>query len=225
MKLPAIILVSPRNPKNIGAVARVMANFGFTDLRIVAPHPPVWEEARVTATDAKNFLKKAKVFATLEMAILDRRTVWATSCLKARNPQGKLATLPGFATGGSDAIIFGQEKRGLRLEDLAFCDGILCIPTSPGALSMNLAQAVGVVCYELGAKSVELPKGPQRIKSKELEILITRAAAVLTGIGYRNRQTSKKHAAKLRSLLRRRGIATDEAGFLREILCRIEERF
>ncbi len=222
MKLPAIILVSPRNPKNIGAAARVMANFGFTDFRIVSPHPPVWEEARITATDAQNLLKKAKLFQTLQEATSDRRTVWGTSCLKARDPRQRLASLPGFKAGGNDAIVFGQEKRGLRAVDLEFCDGVLVVPTAAGALSMNLAQAVGVVCYELGAKKASLPKGPQRIKSNELEILVSRLANNLASIGYRPKDTLAKHKTKVRSLLRRRGIATDEAGFLREVLRRIE---
>jgi len=222
MKLPAIVLVSPRNPKNIGAVARVMANFGFNDLRVVSPHPPVWEEALITATDAASLLKKAKVFPTLKEAIEDRRKVWGTSCLKGRHPSLALTTLPGFKAGGKEAILFGQEKRGLRAEDLAFCDGLLAVPTVPGALSMNLAQAVGVVCYELGVKMSEAPALPARINSKELEILIDRAALALTSIGYRPKLTAAKRGAKVRSLLRSRGLASNEAGFLREVLRRIE---
>jgi tRNA/rRNA methyltransferase len=148
-----IVLVHPRDPNNIGAVARAMKNFGFSDLTVVAPHPPVWEEV-TAAVRAGDVLAAARVVPTLAEAIedrtfvvgtLDRTRVEARQSLftpldLSRDPQLSTARL---------ALVFGSEKHGLVNDDLSHCHQLMSIPTNPDCPSINLGQSVAICCYEL----------------------------------------------------------------------------
>ena len=73
-----IVLVRPRDPNNIGAVARAMKNFGFTDLAVVTPHPPIWDEI-VSAINARDILTSSRVCDTLDEAIAEWRDTLQSS--------------------------------------------------------------------------------------------------------------------------------------------------
>jgi tRNA/rRNA methyltransferase len=155
-----VVLVSPRNPLNIGAAARAMANFGFARLAVVAPYEPHWREAQAAAVGADDLLQNAKVTATLAEAVADCTLVVGTGTLARRKPEQPVALLPALAPliqnelarGGRVALIFGPEKRGLTREDLSHCHLLVEIPTHPRQPSMNLGQAVAVCLYELASR-------------------------------------------------------------------------
>lgn len=157
---PRIVLVSPRNPLNVGAAARAMANFGFDDLAVVAPFAPNWREAR-SAVGAPELLHNAKSVEHLAEAVADCTLVAGTGTLTHRKPEQPVVTLPAFAPvvqqeiarGGRVALVFGPEKRGLTRDDLSRCHLLVEIPTSPSQPSMNLGQAVAVCLYQLGVLS------------------------------------------------------------------------
>ncbi|MFN7947957.1 MAG: RNA methyltransferase [Blastocatellia bacterium] len=148
-----IVLSRPRDPNNIGAAARAMKNFGFTDLAVVAPYAPVWTEA-VSAVNATDVLSSARVCATLAEAVADctlvvgtadrTRIEWKQPLFTPVDLQRELS-----ANSHRTAIVFGSEKHGLTNEDLSFCHRVLSIPTAPDCPSMNLGQAVAICCYEL----------------------------------------------------------------------------
>lgn len=218
MPRPAVVLVRPRDPNNIGAAARALANFGFDDLRVVAPHPPVWRDAK-SAVGAQELLRAAKVYGSLPEALADRRGVWATSCLKARRPAQPVRTLPGFALGPEGAVVFGPEKTGLGAEDLRHCDGLLRVPTVPACPSMNLAQAVAVVCCALCAGE-EAP--PARGTPREEELLpwadaahlLDAAEPPLALLRWRPELGPEGRRRKLEGMMRRRGLTREEARLL-----------
>ncbi len=155
-----VVLVSPRNPLNIGAVARAMANFGFSRLSVVAPYEPHWREAK-SAVGAEDLLAQAQVFPTLRDALADCHLVLGTGTLTYRKAEQTVVALPGLVPEISAALspsapspqnialVFGQEKHGLTREDLSWCHRLIEIPTQPAQPSMNLAQAVAVCLYEL----------------------------------------------------------------------------
>ena len=155
-----VVLVSPRNPLNIGAAARAMANFGFTHLAVVSPYAPHWREAR-SAVGAPQLLQNAAECATLAEALADCTLVAGTGTLARRKPEQPALSLPALtpviqreiARGGRAALIFGPEKRGLTREDLSRCHLLVEIPTAPEQPSMNLGQAVAVCLYELAART------------------------------------------------------------------------
>jgi TrmH family RNA methyltransferase len=151
-----VVLVSPRNPLNIGAVARAMANFGFTQLTVVAPYEPHWREAR-SAVGAPELLANARQSASLAEAVRDCTLVLGTGTLTHRKPEQpvvRLDTLASQVSGELDhdgriALVFGPEKHGLTREDLSCCHVLVEIPTDPRQPSMNLGQAAAVCLYEL----------------------------------------------------------------------------
>jgi TrmH family RNA methyltransferase len=153
-----VVLVSPRNPLNIGAVARAMANFGFSRLAVVAPYEPHWREAK-SAVGAETLLQNAVRAEHLTEAVAECTLVVGTGTLAHRKPEQKVIALPALSPivqqeierGGRVALVFGSEKHGLTRDDLAHCHMFVEIPTDVRQPSMNLGQAVAVCLYELAA--------------------------------------------------------------------------
>jgi len=153
---PIVVLVAPQLGENIGAAARVMANFGLPRLRLVAPVQG-WpnDKARVMASGADRVLDGASVHATLADAIADCTFVLATT---ARNHDQAKPVLgadaaaaemaPRVAAGETVALLFGRERTGLENHEVALADRIVTLPVNPAFASLNLAQAVAVVAYE-----------------------------------------------------------------------------
>ena len=139
-----VVLVRARNPNNIGAVARAMHGFGFTDLRFVNDYSVGLETAR-SAVDASEILARAKQFASVPEAVADCSLVVGTTAVGERNLQHDLLSLadaaprlraelrrrvdPGRGAGnGRVALLFGSEKTGLSNEELSYCNWLLTIP-------------------------------------------------------------------------------------------------
>jgi tRNA/rRNA methyltransferase len=162
-----VVLVSPRNPLNIGAAARAMANFGLARLSVVDQYAPPWREAR-SAVGAPELLRVARETSTLSEAATSCTLVIGTGSLTYRKPEQPVVQLPDLAPlvarelarGGRVAIVFGSEKHGMTREDLSICHCLAVIPTHEGQPSMNLGQAVAVCLYEIAARGqvTELPK-------------------------------------------------------------------
>lgn len=153
---PCVILNAPQLAENIGAVARVMANFGLYDLRLVRPRDG-WpqERAWASASGADWPLDNAKVFDRLEDAVADLRLVYATTArprearLPVITPRQAANDLHGAATQGQAVgLLFGGERAGLETLDIALCQAIVTIPIDPKFHSLNLAQAVALNAYE-----------------------------------------------------------------------------
>ena len=153
---PVVILNQPQLAENIGAVARVMANFGLSDLRLVAPRDG-WpqERAWASASGANWPLDEARVFARVEDAIADLRLVLATTArpreveMPVMTPREAAARLrESVAQGLAVGLLFGGERAGLETADIALCQAIVTVPIDPKFRSLNLAQAVAVCAYE-----------------------------------------------------------------------------
>ena len=158
---PAIILVRPQLAVNIGMCARAMANFGLTDLRLVAPREgwPPPEERRETmiaaSAGAAHLIENAKLFATVEEAVADLQFVWATTARERgqlKRVETPDAAMPecaaAIAAGEKHGIMFGPERTGLDNDDVALATGVLTFPVNPAYGSLNLAQAVLLCAYE-----------------------------------------------------------------------------
>jgi tRNA/rRNA methyltransferase len=163
---PCVILDRPQLADNIGAVARVMANFGLHELRLVAPRDGWPQERAWSMSSGANWpLDEAKVFATVAEAIADLKHVYATTA-RPRETQLPIVTPRGCAdTLYSDAqahtktgLLFGAERAGLETSDIALCQGIITIPVDPHFQSLNLAQAVNIVLYEWRLQVLDAPK-------------------------------------------------------------------
>lgn len=153
MKSARIVLCRPQHPGNIGAAARAMKTMGITDLRLVAPEKFPAPEARWMATSAIDVLDRARVHGELKEAISDcvaafalsaRTREWSLQVLDARAAAGKAAEFDGPV-----AFVFGNEQAGLTNEEMLACQYLVHIPANPEFSSLNLAQAVQVICYEM----------------------------------------------------------------------------
>jgi tRNA/rRNA methyltransferase len=230
-----VVLVSTRNPLNIGASARAMANFGFSRLRVVNPYDVAFREAR-SAVGAAPLLEAAEEFSSVAEAVADCRLVVGTTSVGHRELQHPLrrlefgARLIGRALAQAPvALLFGSEKFGLQNDELSHCHWLMRIPTVAGDLSMNLGQAVALCLYELArdAKAVNArpPKTAARSTAGETEQITVLVLEALRKSGYVNPVTSGSTEEKVRRLVRRLNIAGRDApvllGMLRQILWKL----
>jgi len=162
---PVVILNEPQLAENIGAVARVMGNFGLTDLRLVRPRDG-WPQDRAwaSASGADWPLDNARVCQTLEEAIGDLHVVLATTArpretaLPVLTPREAARRLRADAEAGlAVGLLFGGERAGLETADIALTQGIVTIPIDPKFHSLNLAQAVAVNAYEWRLTEGDVP--------------------------------------------------------------------
>jgi len=148
-----IVLCRPSHPGNIGAAARAMKTMGFADLRLVAPERFPAPEADWMATHAADVLAAARLHATLHEAIADCAAAFALSARPREwSPQVlevRVAAAQAAAIDAPVAFVFGSESAGLTNDELFACQFLVHIPAVPGSSSLNLAQAVQIVCYEL----------------------------------------------------------------------------
>ena len=150
-----IVLVRPRNPLNIGAAARAMANFGFRELVAVAPYGPTWQETR-SAVGAEDVVRSARAVDGLLDAIGDATLVIGTTAGAHRTLDREPIPLPELpswlaenATKRSRAtLVFGSEKHGLTNEDMSHCHAIVRIPTSPENTARLLIFVNGKLRYD-----------------------------------------------------------------------------
>ena len=165
LKPPVVILDKPQLADNIGAVARVMANFGLAELRLVAPRDG-WPQDRAwaTASGADWVLDGVRVFDTVAEAIADLNTVFSTTArpretrLPVRTPREAARVLyDDQASGLSVGVLFGGERAGLETTDIALTQGIVTIPIDPKHHSLNLAQAVAINAYEWRTLILDAP--------------------------------------------------------------------
>ena len=152
----AIILSEPQLGENIGAAARAMANFGLTDLRLVAPRDG-WPNAKAQAmaAGADFVLEGARVFDSVAQAIGELHFVLAATAREraAAKPvltpvEASMRLRKAVAAGQSVGILFGGERSGLSNDEVALADAVITIPTDPGFPSLNLGQAVLLILYE-----------------------------------------------------------------------------
>jgi tRNA/rRNA methyltransferase len=197
-----IVLVRPHYAGNVGATARVMRNFGLTDLVLVAPYAPTSDlEARRMARDGLSILDSARVVPELGDALSDCVFTLATSSLTAGvfrsgtigTPSEKLPELLAASEAGPVAIVFGPEPHGLSNEEIGRCHGMIHIPVDPQFESLNLAQAVAICCYELRKawskaenESRGQPEVPPRVVAPvtDQERMFEHLREALTAVGY-----------------------------------------
>lgn len=198
---PVVILVRPQLGENIGAAARVMANFGLTELRLVAPRDG-WPNSRADALagHAKDLLAAATLYATVAEAVADLRVTLATSSRDramskpVMEPEAAVVHLrQTIAHGAKAGILFGAERTGLENEELMSADAVLTIPTIGQYASLNLSHAVGIMAYEWSKGHAVLPEMEPHIPAskQELEGLFGHLETALDARDYFKEPTKK----------------------------------
>jgi tRNA/rRNA methyltransferase len=231
----SVILISTRNPLNIGAAARAMANFGLEDLRVVNPYEVAFREA-VSAVGGAPVLKSAQVFETVAEAVADCSLVVGTTAAQRRELQQPIELVETGMQGVRDhagrvALLFGSEKFGLSNDDMSYCHSLLRIPTTSGTPSMNLGQAVAVCLYELSRGEGRKPRRLRTdhiVSGADAEQLTKMLLDVLEKSGYTNRITAVSTEQKIRRWVRRMRLTRRDVplllGILRQVLWKFEKR-
>ncbi len=232
----AVVLVSARNPLNIGAVARAMSNFGCIDLRLVNAYRNAVEEAR-SAPHSEDVLKTSRDFDDLAAATADCSLVVGTASIGPREARHEIVRLEAaadrihetMAVGGRVAVLFGSEKSGLSNDDLAYCHWLLTIPSRPEHGSMNLGQAVAICLYELAARGRGIPElddrrasldsAPADAESEERLIGLLQESLQLSG--YVNETVETSTSLKIQRLVRRMKLSRKDAGIWQGMLRQI----
>jgi TrmH family RNA methyltransferase len=205
-----------------------MKNFGFKELNIVAPHPPIWAET-VSAVNSEDLLAKARVVENLADAIDDCTLVIGTTD-RTRVEHKQTIFLPSdlsselSETDHRVALVFGQEKHGLTNEDLSYCHRIMSVPTELECPSMNLGQAVAICCYELIRQPEDhrIPRPTEVATSGAVERVLQLSLEVLGSAGYILPGSEEKLRDEMRSKLLHYNLSESDAGILCGILRHIK---
>jgi tRNA/rRNA methyltransferase len=195
---PIVILVEPQLGENIGAAARVMANFGLSRLRLVKPRDG-WPNihARRSASGADRVLEESALYETVQAAIADCTLVLATTA-RAHDQakpvlgphEAALMLAPRVAAGENVAVLFGRERHGLENDEVALADRIVTFPVNPAFASLNLAQAVALIAYEWfklasgGALPFTMPRKSDPASKQQIEAFFTNLERELDQIEY-----------------------------------------
>jgi tRNA/rRNA methyltransferase len=230
---PVVILVEPQLAENIGMVARAMANFGLSQLRLVSPRNG-WPKkgAHSAASGATHILEAAKLYDTAREAIADLNYVFATTARergqmkRVLGPEAAIAEArTALAAGEGVGILFGRERVGLDNDEIALADAILTFPVDPAFASLNLAQAVLLAAYEWRkAAAGALPFGaaPQpRSAPAPREMLLSlfeHLEAELDDVGHFPADKRPVMSRNLRDMLLRMGPSEQDVRTLRGVL-------
>lgn len=231
-----VVLNRPRDVRNIGAVVRAMKNMGFRRLRLVEPAPFADNDIRGIAHRSDDILAALEVHAQLPDALADARYVVGTSGRShAEQPlRGDVRGLAGeliarAATGGPIALLFGPEDNGLDNAALEYCHILLSLPASPDYPSLNLAQAVLLLLYELrqaGAAPPDAPAAREVAPAGEIGASMAALGAAVDAVGFVKSGGRTAILRRLRALLQRAEPDSRElallTAFAREIVYALE---
>jgi len=230
-----VVLVAPRNPLNIGAVARAMSNFGFQSLRLVNPYGPSFREAR-SAVGASEILANAERHKSVAEAVADCTLVIGTTAVRTRDlqhpvrrPEYGAHLIRQQLVSSNAALLFGSEKFGLSNDALSHCHWLIRIPTSDGNISMNLGQAVAVCLYEL-IRDPTHERNAKQLKlatAEELDRITGLLLEALQTSGFLDRRRVSDADERIRRLVRRLRLPERDAviwlGMLRQMLWKMNE--
>ncbi|MEA2490197.1 MAG: tRNA/rRNA methyltransferase [Acidobacteriota bacterium] len=217
-----IVMVEPLEAGNVGAAARAMKNFGFTDLWITGSKDPRTDDVSGWwAVGAADVLQNATRVATLEEALVDCHLAVATTAVRGRQVLEQLtphevARLAEETLSDEHrlAIVFGREKWGLSGAEVMLCQRTASIPTWPEFPTMNLAQSVAIFCYELG-KGLR-PRAADRdpAANQLVQHLHRETRVLLDAVDYFGSYSPERMCAELQAIAARATLTTREASLL-----------
>lgn len=227
---PALVLVAPRVPGNLGSAARAAKNFGVTDVRLVEPACEPDEEAFRLASGADERLLAMRRFPTLIDAVADFDAVIATSSLRGRTERRRLtlAELPEFLSslGGAArvAYVFGRERSGLTEDERSRAAATLTLPTDPAFPTMNLAHSVAVILAvhrAFGPLVAPLAREEELAPSRELEGAVEHWDRALEAIGFYDTGHRERSLRDWRRIVASRPLSSREVAILRGVANRV----
>lgn len=241
-----IVMVNTTHSGNLGAAARAMKTMGISDLCLVDPIASIDDEAIARASRADGILKNARLVSTLEEAIADCQLVVGTSARGRHIPWplmtprqcGELAKAQIAQSPAPVALVFGRESRGLTNEELHLCHAHVHIPTEEEYSSLNVAQAIQLLCYEMRLAALSEAEGDSTdadlfrgvawdhppASHEELNGMIQHLERTLIDVGFLNPDTPKQLMTRLRRLYQRAMPDRMEINMLRGFFAAVQRR-
>ncbi|MDC3323291.1 RNA methyltransferase [Gammaproteobacteria bacterium] len=230
-----IVLVGTTHPGNIGAAARAMKNMGIKNLSLVQPKEFPSDEAIYRSKAAKDILEHAQVFNNLEEAIFDCELVIGTSARGRKvpwpilNPKEAAEEVSRSSSHHNIAIIFGREDRGLTNEELGLCNLHVNIPTDPDYSSLNLAQAVQILVYEirqaiLGEQEDKNYWDVELANNDQTELLINHMDELMQQVEFYDVDNPRKLLLRVRRFFKRSRIDVMETNIFRGLFATIQKK-
>jgi len=225
----SVVLCRPRYGGNIGAAARAVKNMGIGGLVLVAPERYDRREARMLASNASDVLEGASTFDTIEEAVNGCDVILGASRrikshrVRIMTPRESAAHIVENLGEGKAAILFGPEDNGLTSEEVAQCHGVISIPADDKQPSLNLAQAIMVVVYELrmGVDGLPSVRSFGDASESEFEQMLVQASAVLEKSGFFNRNPKERVLLHLKEIFTNGVSTSQDARVVRGIFRRI----
>lgn len=227
----SFVLVEPREPGNIGAAARAIKNMGFRRLELVNPKA-INEETEWMAHGALDVVRNARIHGTLKEALRDKGLVVGTSRRRGKR-RGLVIPLDVgigniLSTAGKNkvAILFGREDKGLNNSETGECGFLITLPTDAGSPSLNLAQSVLLVAYELRKKEIKAVT-TKFVTHNDLDTLFLHIGSVIKLLGYGprgSRDLEEKIMRHIRRIIGRAGLTPPEAKMARGLCAQIEKK-
>jgi tRNA/rRNA methyltransferase len=225
-----VVLVEPQHSGNIGGVARAMKNMAISRLVLVNPADHLAMEARMMAMHAFDILQHAQVVGTLSQAVADTGYVVGTTRRLGKSRQAQHTSrsiaplILKLAASNPVALVFGREDSGLTNDELAQCHELINIPAHPTFGSLNLAQAVLLVCYELYVSTAAQPFSalPTLATAAELERLYSRMREVLRRIGFLHGSNPERMMGYFRRFFARYGLKSRDVKIFLGVFRQVE---
>ncbi|MFZ5907338.1 MAG: RNA methyltransferase [Nitrospirota bacterium] len=228
----SFILIEPQEPGNIGASARAMQNMGFRNLELVRPVPFLTKEAEWMACHAYDLVAGARVHDSFRDALQGKTLIVGTTRRKGKKRglimplRESVRRIVAAAKKNPLAILFGRERNGMTNEEVAECGFLITIPSDPEFPSLNLAQSLLLVAYELGQQTCKTAC-PELIRHRELAPLYSRIEATLRLLEFipgGDADLEKKIMKNLRHLIGRAGLTEWELKMLHGLCTQVEKK-
>ncbi|MBR7001435.1 MAG: RNA methyltransferase [Neisseriaceae bacterium] len=248
-----IVLCRPSHPANIGSAARAMKTMGLTHLTLVAPqliatpmtqNPPEYspsqpfrlpDESYTLASGAVDILDNARIVPNLSAALNDCVASYALTSrrrelnIPPKTPREAVPELIKFAEQNQPvAVVFGNERFGLDIDEVALCNRLMTINGNPNYFSLNLSQAVQVVAYEIFSQTSfinsVLQTEEQFVPQGEIDGLIQHFDEIMNQIGFFERRNSERLLRRIRRIFDRNGVQREEIDILRGFLKTVGQR-
>jgi tRNA/rRNA methyltransferase len=221
----SIVLIEPKLPGNVGAVARVMKNFGFSRLLLVKPGKDALSpEAFYRAKHAVDILKKAEIVSWSKVkqfsCVIGTTAATGTDYNISRSPLTP-QRLGDIKLPEGTALVLGREGEGLHNDEIAACDFVCTIPSQQRYRALNISHAAAIILYEISKKRKNITSHVQAASAREKQVIMEQLELVLRQMGFpseRQRETQRKAWRRIlgKSILTKRE-AFAVLGFLRKV--------